>query len=84
LSDDGDVSAVHEPGGKQPGVHGHGLDVTAERLPDRHGRHEPTRVAQGLHRPGEPQRQRAAVGHDVDRAGVGPLRPEAREDRRDR
>jgi hypothetical protein len=66
LRDDRDIGLEHMPGGEQSGMHGHRLQVPAERLPGGHGRGEPARVRQRRARAGEPGRQRSAVLHDVD------------------
>ena len=72
LRDHRDVGAEHVPRREQPGVHGHRLQVAAERLPGGHRRRQPARLAE--HRAGarEPGRQRPAVLHHVHHAGLRP------------
>ncbi len=69
LRDHRDVGAEHMPGGQQPGVHGHRLQVPAERLPGGDRRRQPSRFAERRAGAREPGRQGSAVLHDVDHAG---------------
>jgi hypothetical protein len=65
LRDDRDIGREHVPGREQPGMHGHRLQVSAERLPGGHGRDQPASVLERRAGAGEPSRQGAAVLHDV-------------------
>ncbi len=76
LRDHRDVGAEHVPGGEQPSMHGHGLQVPAERLPGGHGGRQPAGLLERCARAGEPGRQRPAVLHDVHHPGR-PARPGA-------
>ncbi len=66
LRHDGHVGAGHVPRREQAGVHGHRLQVTAERLAGGDRRGQPSGRAQPGCRAGEPRGQRPAVLHDVD------------------
>jgi hypothetical protein len=66
-----DVGAEHVPGGEQPGVHGHRLQVTAERLAGRHRPGQPARLLERRAGPREPGGQRSAVLHYVGHPGRG-------------
>ena len=87
LRDHRDVGAEHVPRGEQPGVHGHRLQIPAERLPGGHRRRQPARLAERGAAAREPGGQRPAVLHHVHHCGrlagaraVGPGpfgRPEA-------
>jgi hypothetical protein len=74
LRDHRHVRADDVPRGEQPGVHGHRLQVTAERLAGGDRRGQPARLPQPGRRPGEPRGQRAAVEHDVGDTGGTRLR----------
>jgi hypothetical protein len=69
LRDHRDVGAEHVPGREQPGVHGHRLQVPAERLSGGHGRRQPSRFPERRAGTREPARQGSAVLHDVDHPG---------------
>ncbi len=59
------IGPEHMPRRQQAGVHGDGLQISAERLARGDGPGQPARFAQPGHGPGEPGRQRAAVQHHV-------------------
>ena len=65
LRDDGHLGAQHEARGEQPRVQRDRLEVAAVRLTDGHRADQPPGAAQLGDRPGERERQRTAVGHDV-------------------
>ena len=67
VDDHRDVGPEHVPRGEQAAVQGHRLEVAAHGLADRHRGGEPAGLAQRRHGAREPHRQRAAVGHHVDR-----------------
>jgi hypothetical protein len=82
LDDDSDVRAQHVFGGEQTGVQGDGLVLAAVGLADRHGADQPAVLGEGRDVAGERDRQGAAVGHQVDDPGTGPVDPDPGEDRR--
>jgi hypothetical protein len=71
LGDDRYIGADHVPGDQQAGVHGDRLQVAAEGLAGGDRRGQPARRAEPGDGPGEPRRERAAVGHDVGDLGGG-------------
>ena len=71
LGDDRDVGPDYVPGRQQAGVHGDRLEVTAERLAGGDRRRQPPRLPEPGDGPGEPRRERAAVGHDIGDPGGG-------------
>ena len=84
LRHDHDVRLCHVHRGEQPRVHSDRLEVAPVGLPDRHRRVEPPGLLEARDRLRERQRQCRAIGHDVGDAGLGPLRPHPRDDRRQR
>ena len=84
LRDDDDIGVQRVQGSEQARVHGDGFQIAAVRLSDGHRRGKGTVRAQPGDRPREPERQRAAVGHDVHDTRIRLLRMHACDHRRQR